>query len=152
MLSTFSSMVISDLSCGSRSFNVWSMIICGFMVYLIANYSRNLETRCKVIRIMLRFHVKSLTRQVNSEILLLSLQGWGHTWNAFVVLKIPLLSIMTLKMLMTTLQLWQHQARTFSTAYLHSRTFTIACLHFWCLTYKSCESRRTQMQEILNLL
>ena len=38
---------------------------------------------------------------------------------------------------MSTLRLWQHQARTFITAYLHSRTFTIACLHFWCFTYKS---------------
>ena len=63
------------------------MIICGFTVHLVANCSRNLETCCKVIRIMLRFHVKSLIGQVNLENLHLSLQGWGFMWNAFALLK-----------------------------------------------------------------
>ena len=44
---------------------------------------------------MLRFHVKSLIGQVNLENLHLSLQGWGHMWNALVLLK----------MLVTTLSL-----------------------------------------------
>ena len=43
----------------------------------------------------MRFHVKSLIGQVNSENLHPSLQGWGHMWNVLVLLK----------MLVTTLSL-----------------------------------------------
>ncbi|KAK7850543.1 hypothetical protein CFP56_000642 [Quercus suber] len=42
---------------------------------------------------MLRFHVKSLIGQVNSEKLHLSLQGWGHMWNALVLLKVLVTTI-----------------------------------------------------------
>ena len=65
----------------------------------------------QVIGIMLRFHVKSLIGLVNSENLLLWLQGWGYMWNAFVLLRIPLSSERTkttLKMLMTLKTLCSH--------------------------------------------
>ena len=74
---------------GLKCDNLW------FTVYFIASCSRNLEIFCKVIRIMLRFHVKSLIGQVNLENLHPSLQGWGHMWNILVLLK----------MLVTTLSL-----------------------------------------------
>ena len=108
MISEFSSMVISNLSLSRHSFNIWSVIICGFRVSLIASYRGHLETWCKVIGIMLRFQVKSLIGQVNSENLLLWLWGWGYMWNAFVLLRIPLSSKKTLKMLMTLKALCSH--------------------------------------------
>ena len=111
VISEFSSLVISDLSLREHSFIFWSVIICGFWVCLTANYRGNMETCCKVIGIMLRFHVKSLIGLVNSENLLLWLQGWGYMWNAFVLLRIPLSSERTkttLKMLMTLKTLCSH--------------------------------------------
>ena len=101
-------MVISNLSLSRSSFYIWSVIICGLGVRLTANYKGNSETWYKVIKIMLRFHVKSLTGQVNSEILLPWLQGWGYMWNAFVLLRILLSSKTTLKMLMTLKRLCSH--------------------------------------------
>ena len=98
VLSTFSSMVISDCS-GKDSLIIWSVVICGFMVYLIANYSRNFETCFKVIRILLKFHVKSLIGLVKlAEKMLLSLQGWASMWNALVILRISLSSVKTMNL------------------------------------------------------
>jgi len=108
VMSTFSPTVIVIRNlwhCGG-TFTVWSVIICGFTVILIANFSDFSETWCKVIGILLRFHVKSLGGVVETENLLLWLQGWGYMQNAFVILQILLSSmttLTTLKMLMTTL-------------------------------------------------
>ena len=89
-------MVISDCS-GKDSLIIWSVVICGFMVYVIANCSRNFETCFKVIRILLMFHVKSLIGLVKlAEKMLRSLQGWASMWNAFVILRIPLSSVKTM--------------------------------------------------------
>ena len=101
MILEFSSMVISDLSVRGHSFSIWSVIIYRFLVSLIANYRGDLKTWSKVIGIMLRFHVKSLIGQMNSENLLPCLQGWGYMCNAFVRLRILLSFETTLKMLMT---------------------------------------------------
>ena len=96
-------MVIRNPSGCRGTFIVLNVIICGFVVFLIANYSGISEKWCKVIRILLRFHVKSLGGEVEMENSLLWLQGWGYRQNAFVILQILLSSMTTLKMLMTTL-------------------------------------------------